>query len=298
MQRIWSLSLSLFLLSACATGAGSKISADFEIHGHRGARARLPENTIPSFEHALKAGANVLEADLGVTRDGHVIMNHDLEVDTELCVSSSPHLKGRVRPLVYSLTLKQIKTYDCGSAFDPDFPQRQLVPGTKIPTLAEFLTWLNRGDLEAKKTVRLNLETKIEAKLPKHTVSPEAFVDSIVRVLEHHKIQPERVILQSFDFRTIQYSKSKYPRMQVSALVEGDELNVSEVWQTTRAEYLSPDAGLLSRKKIREAHALGMRVVPWTINNPSHWGHFIRMGVDGIITDDPAGLVEYMKSKP
>ena len=291
MQWIWCLVLLQASLSYAAGGRRGEV---FEVHGHRGARAREPENTLPAFEHALNGGANVLEADVGVSKDGHLVLNHDFEVNTKLCRSASPGLKNANHPLVNSLTLAQLKTYDCGSAYDAEFPERKIRPGARILTLGEFLDWLNRTPNPAGRLVRLNLETKIESAHPGKTVAPRVFVDMIARELKKHRISANRVILQSFDFRTIVYAKKKYPQYQTSALVEGDSLDVEKIWEQTRANYISPDANLLNKEKVRQAHALGMQVVPWTLNKSLHWGHFRMMGVDGIITDDPAALVRYL----
>ncbi len=291
MQWIWCL--TLLPIMACASGA--KRGTDLEIHGHRGARALEPENSLYAFAHALENGATVLEADLGVSRDGHVVLNHDAQVDTELCVSRDAKLRRLERPLVNSLTLAQLKTYDCGSAYDADFPKRTLRPGAQVVSFSEFLAWLNGVNLANAKTVRLNLETKIEANHPTWTVGPQEFVELIAKELKKHRIDASRVILQSFDFRTIIYSKKRYPQFQTAALYEGSGLDVATIFASTRADYLSPDAILLTHAKVKEAQELGMRVVPWTLNKRSQWGYFIDMGVDGIITDDPAGLVQYLQ---
>ncbi|HVJ66204.1 MAG TPA: glycerophosphodiester phosphodiesterase family protein [Bdellovibrionota bacterium] len=298
------LTLSFAFFSAELGANGISRGSNFEVHGHRGARAREPENTLPAFAHALRGGANVLELDLGVSSDGHLVLNHDFEVNTSFCRPTNARLMRRTFPLVHSLTLAQLKTYNCGATFVEAFPKRQLYPNAQIQIVSfdEFLTWLNGVD----RAVGLNIETKIEAASPEKTLSPRAFVDLIVKSLRRNRIAPERVILQSFDFRTIVYAKERYPEYRTSALFEGKTLDVASVRAETCvdrhrpetcANYLSPDAGLLDRAKVREAHELGMKVVPWTLNKSWHWSHFIQMGVDGIITDDPAALVKHLRSK-
>lgn len=277
-----------------AYAAGSGRSASFEIHGHRGARALEPENTLAAFSHALKNGATVLEADMGVSRDGHLVLNHDFEVDTVLCVSRDAKLRRLQRPLVNSLSLAQLKTYDCGSTFVEKFPKRTLRPGEPIIALSELLEWLNQSNLPNAKSVRLNLETKIEAAHPHATIAPKEFVNLFAAELKKHRIDPRRVILQSFDFRTIVYAKQRYPEFQTSALFEGESLDVDAIWKATKADYLSPDARLLTRAKVSQAHDLGMLVAPWTLNKPVEWAYFMGMGVDGLITDDPAGLARHI----
>lgn len=294
----WICALGLVSTVALA-GGGPRPGTSFEVHGHRGARALEPENTLPAFAHALNAGAHVLEADLGVSRDGVLVLNHDFHVNTTLCLSETPKLRTRVRPLVKDLNVAELVTYDCGLKADPEFPRRAITPGARLLRLRDLLQWLSRSSDPRARTVQLNLETKIDPRHPTWTITPKAFVDLLVQELRRNRFPLERVILQSFDFRTIIYSKRSYPGLRTSALVdkssEADVLDVDKVWAQTRADYLSPNAHLLNSKSVERAQQLGMKVVPWTLNERRAWWYFLRMGVDGIITDDPAGLIRYLR---
>lgn len=276
------------------------VGAGFEIHGHRGARAARPENTLAAFHYALLSGVTALEMDLGVTKDNVVVVNHDLSVDTDLCVSKNKSLRSWVKPHINDLTLSQIKTYDCGSKRNTDFAAQVPVPGERIPTLSEVLRFLKTSPLPQAKLVKVNIETKIEVENPSATVSPEKFVDLIADVVLKAGFDPARVILQSFDFRTIMYAKKKWPQLKTSALVselEGDaNSEVKRIFAKTKADYISPDGEICSKELVSTAHSLGKKVLVWTINKNLHSRHFIKMGVDGIITDDPAQLVSYLLS--
>lgn len=297
MQRIWCY--SILLISNLGFAWGSTRPEHFEVHGHRGARARQPEETLYGFQYALAAGADVLEADMNVTSDGHLVLHHDMQLNTDLCQSQSAELRNLVRPLISELTLAQLKTYECGSRKDSHFPNRELHKDAMLISLSDFLDWLQNSPLPAAKNVRLNFETKIDPARPNWTVRPSVFVELFIAELKAHRFPLERVILESFDFRTIIYAKQKYPQMMTSALV--DKINapsgttVGAIWTATHADYLSPSGKWLSSSKVKEAHRLGMKVVPWTLNWRIMWWYFRRMGVDGIITDDPARLVQYLK---
>lgn len=294
MQRIWCG--WLLLISFNAFAAAGPRPTHFEVHGHRGARAREPEETLYAFEYALLAGADVLEADMNVSLDGHLVLHHDMQLNTNLCRSESPKLKNLVRPLINELTLAELKTYECGSRRDSHFPHRQLHKDAMLLSLSDFLNWLQSTPIAAAKTVRLNLETKSEPKHPNWTLRPAAFVELFVAELKEHDFPIERIILESFDFRTIIYAKSKYPQMVTSALIDKDnQMTVYDIWQATHADYLSPNARWLGRSDVEQAHQIGMKVIPWTLNWRILWWYYRRMGVDGIITDDPARLVQYLK---
>ena len=134
-------SLSLILIALAVTGmcqAQSKIL----VHGHRGARAVLPENTIPAFEHAIEAGADVIELDLAVTRDNVPVVSHDPVLKETLCQGDGP------TRVIREMTLAELKRWDCGSLRAPGFPRQQPVHGARIPTLDEVLSFLadNRPD--------------------------------------------------------------------------------------------------------------------------------------------------------
>src|SRR5437588_1347278 len=141
---------AMLVLAIVTTHAASRLL----VHGHRGARAIYPENTIPAFEYAIKAGADVLEMDVAVTKDGVLVISHDPHLNPEICQGPQPNT------LIRSLTLEQVRQYDCGLLKNPRFEKQRPVPGTRIPTLDEVLGLSSQGSFE------YNIETK---SLPEHT---------------------------------------------------------------------------------------------------------------------------------
>ena len=300
-NRILFLLALIVSVNAFSLGAPN-VGPAFEIHGHRGARAARPENTLAEFQYALIAGVTALEMDLGISKDNVVVVNHDLTVDTDLCVSTNKSLRSLQKPLVNDLTLSQIKTYDCGSIRNSQFDSQVLVPGSKIPTLIEVLRFLKASPLPQAKLVKINIETKIDSDDPRAKVGPEKFIDLVAQTILSEGFNPGRVILQSFDFRTIVYAKKKWPQLKTSALIDSlqDKNQVSkevaDIFSRTKADYISPDGSICSKELVNTAHSLGKKVLVWTINKNFHSRHFIKMGVDGIITDDPAQLIQYLLS--
>src|SRR5271155_5053535 len=118
------------------------------VHGHRGARAMYPENTIPAFRYAIEIGVDFLEMDVAVTKDSVLVISHDPHINGEICTGPHPGIA------IHELTLSELRQYDCGTLKNPRFPKQQPVPGTCIPTLDEVLNLSRLGN------VQFNIETK------------------------------------------------------------------------------------------------------------------------------------------
>src|SRR3984885_761445 len=115
-----------------AQGPSDKTSARrILVHGHRGARALRPENTLPAFEYAIAAGVDVLELDMAVTKDNILVVSHDPYLEPPVC--GGPQSKA----MIHALTLAQVREWDCGKVQNPLFPKQTPVPGTRMPTLEE-----------------------------------------------------------------------------------------------------------------------------------------------------------------
>lgn len=272
------------------------------VHGHRGSRATRPENTIPAFEYAIQHGADVLELDLAVTKDNQLVVSHSpfISADFEgerVCVGpdTPPHAA------IHTLTLAQLEQYDSGAKTLATFPKQVSVPGTKIPTFDQVL------DLAPQGTFDFDVETKSFPSHPELTPTPEEFVSLIDDAVKRHQLQ-SRVILQSFDFRTLIAMKKIDPSIRLSALMgdgKDDELmgitdhdkDFVSIGRKTGAQIISPDLHLVSPEKVAAAHAAGLQVVPWTANTPEAWQALVDAKVDAIITDDPESLVIWLRER-
>jgi glycerophosphoryl diester phosphodiesterase len=261
-------------------------ASEISVHGHRGARARFPENTIPAFEHAIRAGANVLELDLAVTKDDVLVVSHDPFLHAPMC-------KGPVeRVNIRELTFHEIRTkWDCGSIANPQFPKQATVPGTRMPSLDEVLQLASKSS-----KLEFNIETKISPARPELTPSPDVFAELLVRAIEKHKLVG-RCMIQSFDFRTLIAARKLNPKIRLSALYQGgpkDYVTLSK--EAANAEIVSPQFPGVTAEKVKAAHAAGLKVVPWTANKPEEWDKLIAAGVDAIITDDPEALIQHLRA--
>jgi glycerophosphoryl diester phosphodiesterase len=283
-RRRFSLGL---IASAAASVTGGKLMAQTHrrivVHGHRGARARRPENTIPAFQYAIEQGVDVLELDVAVTKDMVPVISHDPHISPVIC--SGPKLDSAI----HSLTLAELHEYDCGAKKNPNFPDQVPVPGTRIPTLDQVFE-LGRGN-----AIQFNVETKIFADKPELTPDPETFTKMILDLVKKHGLE-KRVILQSFDPRTLRVMKRLDPSIRRAALFE-EQRDWKEVAKEFEATLFSPEQHLVTKEHVDQAHAMSMEVVPWTSDKPADWQKLVDAGVDAIITDDPAALIAWLRAR-
>ena len=243
-----------------------------------------PENTIPAFRYAIGVGVDALELDMAVTKDNVLVISHDPILETPVCTGPSGG-----KAVIHTLTLAEVREWDCGKIQNPLFPKQQPQPGTRMPTLDEVF------DLAPLGTFDFNIETKIFAAKPEYTPSPDEFVQLVLACIRKHKLE-KRVILQSFDFRTLVAMKKIAPEIRTSALIEGKQDYV-QVAQETKADIISPYFPSVTPEKVAAAHKIGVQVVPWTANTPAQWDALIAAKSDAIISDDPAALIDYLKAK-
>ena len=255
------------------------------VHGHRGARARMPENTMPAFEYAIQAGVDVLEMDMAVTKDNVIVISHDPILQAPVC--SGPRKTAVIR----ELTLAQVREWDCGAKRNPRFPDQKPIPGTRMPTLDEVFQLAGRGSFG------FNIETKIFREHPEYTPSPEEFARLVLEKIRRYKLE-KRVILQSFDFRTLVAMRKLAPEIRLAALIEKTSRDFRDAAREAgNAEIVSPEFPLVSPAKVASAHAAGLQVVPWTANNPVDWDRLIQAKVDAIISDDAAELLAHLRRR-
>jgi len=172
----------------------------FDIEAHRGGRALRPENTLPAFANALSMGVDTLELDMGVTRDGIVVVAHERGLNPDITRAADGRYIDAAIPFV-KLTLAELKQYDVGqirpgSAYAARFPDQRAIPSTRVPALAEVFALVRRsGD----RHVRLNIETKIDPAHPEESLDPRGFVTAVLTLLRQEQFS-DRVLIQSFAF--------------------------------------------------------------------------------------------------
>ncbi|HEY2811229.1 MAG TPA: glycerophosphodiester phosphodiesterase family protein [Rhabdochlamydiaceae bacterium] len=266
-----------------------------EVQGHRGARGVRPENTLPSFAAAIEAGADALEMDLLLTKEGEIVIYHDENINSQLIayLDGSPVSSS---PLVHELSLQQIKQFDCGRLVNPAFPMQKQMPGTQIPTLEELFVFLKTSSLPHAKDIRLNLEIKRNPFFPQITAPCEEIVKKLLATVKAHGMS-SRVSYSSFDPEVLYVLRKHAPNATIAFLREASLTGMVDIAKSLKAKTVSPDHELIhSAQDIRNLQQLGFRVVLWTVNEPQRWKELIEWGVDGIITDYPEELVRFLKN--
>ena len=286
-----------------------------DLQGHRGARGLAPENTLAGFRLALRIGVTTIESDVAVTRDGIPVLSHDPALNPDLVRDASGRWLTEAGPPIHSLTLQDLARYDIGrlnpaSRYATEFPLQQPVDGERFATLDALLALV----AQAPAPVRVNLETKVTPDNAGPTADPATFVRVIVDAVRRANLA-DRVTIQSFDWRTLVEAKRVEPRIETSCLtIESSSMNTMAAgadgrspWHAGRsaADYggsvprLVQATGCstwsmfwrnLTPALVAEAHALGLKVLPWTVNDKTEMRRLIDLGVDGIITDYPDRL--------
>src|SRR5574340_190177 len=172
----------------------------FDLQGHRGARGLVPENTIPGFMQALAIGVATLELDVGVTRDGVVVIHHDRSLNADLARGPDGEWIRAPGPRIHELSFIELQRYDVGrirpgSEYAERFAQQRPIDGARVPRLSELFA-------KARGEVRFNIELKIDPQAPHDTLAPEPFARALIDEVRKAGMQ-SRSTLQSFDWRPL-----------------------------------------------------------------------------------------------
>lgn len=315
------VSVCAALLPATADAAPAPT---FDSQAHRGGRGLVVENTLPAFAHALEIGVTTLEMDIAITKDGREVVTHDSRVDGAKCADTAPVSSGDpqypyVGKLIKDLTFDQVRTLDCGSAAQADFPGQRTAPGAKMPTLAEVF------DL-ARKRGATGISFSIELKTNPAGSDTRPAADFVSRALGEIAGSgfAANVKIQSFDWGALQLVHRADPAIPLYALTDPTKVYPFSPWlgglhplayggslvRTAKSfgaaaispmESLPPDGSvqipLVGASMVQEAHANGMLVVPWTPNDAATMRALIDKGVDGIITDYPDRLRDVLRER-
>jgi glycerophosphoryl diester phosphodiesterase len=302
----------------------------FDLQAHRGGLGLTTESTLVGFAKAIELGVTTLELDTQVTQDEKVVITHDRQISAVKCQDTAPAFPGDpefpyVGDFITNLTLAQVKTVNCGYQALPDHPNQEVVSGPMIE-LRDLFDLVK--SYKAKQLV-LNIETKVEAGAPHETAPRELFVRRVWEEIRDAGMS-DQVTIQSFDWGALMEMHRLAPELPLVALTNRDFLQVGQPgaspWlggidvddfggdfvaaaaSIDGVTALSPVQGFPQNgkisdpnfvpypdaKMIADAHSRGLKVIPWTIDDPATMDYFIDLGVDGIITNYPDRLREVM----
>jgi glycerophosphoryl diester phosphodiesterase len=295
----------------------------FDLQGHRGARGLAPENTLEGFALALSIGVTTLELDLAMTRDDVLVVSHDRRLNPDHTRGPDGRFLEAQGPVIRSLTLAEVQCYDVGrlkprSNTAANFPEQKAADGARIPALTEVFDLVKRAGAAH---VRFNVETKITPTSGAETPDPDIFAAALARAIREAGLA-SRATIQSFDWRTLIAIRRITPDIERVCLT-AEALNFDTVkrgeagpspWlggldiddfagsvprlvQAAGCAVWSPLHRNAKADDVKAAQALGLKVIPWTVNERADMEKLIAMGVDGIITDYPDRLRAVMAEK-
>jgi len=218
--------------------------------GHRGAAGHAPENTLKSFNKAVELGADMVEMDVHLCATGEPVVIHDETVDRTTDGS------GRVR----DLSLDELKALDAGD-------------GERVPTLVEVID-------EMSGRAALNVELKGPGCVDRvHEVLSDAVGDGLV--------SQDGLLVSSFHLGMLEWMRALSDDVRLGVLVGDAPGRVLEFAQRVEAYSVNPYHKRMSLEFVSLAHGHGLKVYPWTVNEPGDIARAKAMGVDGVISDYP-----------
>lgn len=311
----------------------AKVNYDvFDLEAHRGGRDVRPENTLYSYAYAIELGATSIECDMQLTKDGQIVMSHNPILNSDITRDENGNYIENNKYDIRLMTVDELKKFDVG-VMDPNCGEyydlhgkTQFTYDAKIPTLEELMQLIQSyGD----KNIVLNIETKSYPDPAsagyKNNADPKKFVEVFNNIVKKYDME-NRVVLQSFDWQTLIEMKKLNPNISTSALwqeqpswgrdseslrryekkkspwlggldIKDYQGNPVKAAHAIGADIISPYYTEISKQDVDEAHSLGMKVVPWTVNNEKDMNMLLDMGVDGIISDKPWLLKQVLEKR-
>lgn len=311
----------------------AKVNYDvFDLEAHRGGRDIRPENTLYSYAYAIELGATSIECDMQLTKDDQIVMSHNPILNSDITRDENGNYIENNKYDIRLMTVDELKKFDVG-VMDPNCGEyydlhgkTQFTYDAKIPTLEELMQLIQSyGD----KNIVLNIETKSYPDPAsagyKNNADPKKFVEVFNNIVKKYDME-DRVVLQSFDWQTLIEMKKLNPNISTSALwqeqpswgrdseslrryekkkspwlggldIKDYQGNPVKAAHAIGADIISPYYTEISKQDVDEAHSLGMKVVPWTVNNEKDMNMLLDMGVDGIISDKPWLLKQVLEKR-
>lgn len=297
------------------------------VYGHRGARGLAPENTLPAFQAALDHHVDVIDLDVVMTEEGVLIAHHDLTLNPDLTRDEAGEWVDSYL-VIKHLTLQQLKTYDVGrmrptTPYAAMYASQSAYDHTQIPTLKEVIHYVNA---HADYPVGFQIEVKTDPTDPDLSVSPEAIITALEKIIREEGIQ-DRTKVQAFDWHCLQLLQNLNPYIATAYLTDLDYENtmrdddpyiagqwtggylikdyhdsIPEMIHALGGSWWDAEDIEITPELIEKAHQFGLKVAAWPW--PEHTNpkgvniplveQLIAMAVDGIITDRPDVVMQLL----
>lgn len=272
--------------------------ADYvDVQAHRGGAGLMPENTVEAMKHALDMGVNTLELDLQVSKDGLVVVSHDpyfhprysIRPDGSYVQASDP------KEYIYKMNYEDITKYDVGSRESEVWPGKACFPAVK-PLAGDLIDFVEAYTKEkGYSPVRYNIEIKSKTGKGEGVSWPvyNEFVDKCVQLLLSKHLD-DRLVVQCFDVRALNFMHEKYPELVLSYLIDSKAKDFDTYMSklSFTPQWLSPHYSLVDEALVAKCREKGIKLVPWTVDKPEDISRMIELKVEAIISNYPDRVLE------
>ena len=290
---------ALLCLSAAICACGISINPCIDLQAHRGGAGRMPENTFSSMKNALDLGANTLEMDLQLSADGLAVLSHDNYFHYRCAIrpDGTPIQKGDPKEYLFTMPYDSIAKYEVGLRYTEQWPEKKLI-SEHVPLASALIDYTEKYASDNNIPLpNYNIEIKSSAGEGEGSYWPDykTFCDICIPLLLSKNLG-NRLIVQTFDVRSLEYIHARWPEVTLAFLTKRDT-DIKEI--LSRISYLpgwwSPHFSVVTAENVAYCHSLGIKVVPWTVDERSDILAVANCGVDAIISNYPDRLIELLR---
>ena len=285
----------VLLVASCGTPAPH---GPIDVQAHRGGAGLYPENTIPAMKNALDLGVNTLEFDLHLSSDMQVVVSHDPYFHSRYSTrpDGTEVKKGDPKEYLFTMPYDSIAKYDVGLKHVDRWPNQVKMAVCK-PLASDLIDF---AESYAKEPVNYNIEIKSWPGEEEGTLWPDykTFCDVCIPLLLSKNLG-DRLIVQCFDPRSLNYIHEKWPEVILSYLTEPtDGGNIKKLLEKNLdfvPQWWSPESHVVTKKNVAWCHEHGIGVVPWTVDSKAEMKRMVNCGVEAIISNYPDLLIETVR---
>ena len=300
MKNITKILAAAAIIAAAASCAKKEVYR-VDVQAHRGGMGLYPEESLEAMINAVNLGVNTLEMDMCISQDGQVVLSHDRYFHHRYATrpDGTPVMDGDPKVYLYQLPYSEIQKWDVGSKYNPGWPDKKCIPVCK-PLAKEVISAVEAYTKENGLTpMKYNIEVKSSPEEGEGVLWPEyhEYTDICMAMLDSLNLG-DRLIIQSFDERALQYIHDKYPGHILSFLWEGWETDFDDQMSQIDfiPEWVSPESENVDSTFMARAHEKGMKVVTWTVDDPEEMNRLMDLKVEAIISNYPNILLETVEA--
>lgn len=278
------------LVALCFGGilmAVPKFPDRFHVQAHRGACGELQENTIPALRRAIEVGADSVEFDVQMTKDGVWVLHHDFTLASPFAQYADGRPFSR-ETAIRSLSYEEVKQVQINDVRRVKVAHSLSPEEKRIPTLSEVFSLFRNAPAAA--GMVLDIEIKSD---PTLTPPPQVMAKAVIDLVEK-EWSLDRTVVRSFDHGVLKEARKMRPDLSLAALTDRGFEEYERVLKELRPFILAPEKNSITKEQVELAHRYDAKVIPFTVNTAEDWSRMIALGVDGATTDDPRGLIQHL----